>query len=485
MSKTKILYKDIAPGAAEGATFESNSASDFSDINLLRKETEALNVATGELNEWILNGNTKIYRDEKVPFWSKTLSDEGCNFETPPPIEINLFAQYASVGLTLIFNTATGAYCSDINIKWYLQDSLQADIDFKPTKPIYFCQHNVDVFDRIVITLLKTSLPLKYAKLQQVVFGVYREFEMDEIRSAKITNQLNSVSLDVPVSTLNWTLDSHDDVDYMFQLKQPVEAWNDDLLLGVYYITRHQRLSKNLYDLECEDAIGVLDGSTFAGGLYNNYSAKQLLRDIVGDLFDIDFGDVEDRNLTGIIYPDITRREACQQVLFAWGVCAATDGSYMIRVFMLDDEVAEIGEDRTYAGPRVETSDLVTAVQITAHTYKRDSYGGVEIDGLRYSDTTTVYEIKNPNVTVVDKQNVKSVTGATLISPDIGQETAERIYNYYTRRNTASAKIVWRGERLGDCVTVPNAWGGTETGNIEKMDIILSNTVAAECEIIS
>ena len=37
---------------------------------------------------------------------------------------------------------------------------------------------------------------------------------------------------------------------------------------------------------------------------------------------------------------------------------------------------------------------------------------------------------------------------------------------------------------LGDSVTVPNTWGGTTTGNVQKMEIKLSNTVAANCEVL-
>ena len=40
------------------------------------------------------------------------------------------------------------------------------------------------------------------------------------------------------------------------------------------------------------------------------------------------------------------------------------------------------------------------------------------------------------------------------------------------------------GEILGDCVTVPTPWGTTVTGNIAKMEITLSNTVAASLTLV-
>lgn len=484
MSKTTILYKDIAPGAAERAEFASDYAIDFSDLDDLRRETEEQRIATGELNEWILDGSFSIRDGDSVPYWSDELSDVDCVFENPPSVVITFPAQYSVIGLTLIFDEATSVYCTEVNIKWYQQEALRADADFFPDGYEYFCAEKVESFDKIVITFKKTNLPYRYAKLKQVIFGRLRLFDMTEIRNARTTNQMNHITAELPVSTMNWTLDSNDEIGFMFQLKQPMEVRSGDELIGVYYISEHKRKTSRVYDLNCQDALGVLDGDTFGGGVYNAYSAKQLVRDIVGSDFDVDFGTVKDTELTGILQT-MTKREALQQVLFAWGVCAATDGGEVIRIFDLQYEPEEIGIGRTYTGTTLETSAMVTAVRVTAHTYTQDANGSVEVNGVKYTDTTTVYTVTNPNVTANDKQNVVEVTGATLVSPSIGQETARRVYDYYARRTKANTKIVWRGERLGDAVTVPNAWGETSTGNIDRMEIVLSNTVAANCEVIA
>ena len=85
-----------------------------------------------------------------------------------------------------------------------------------------------------------------------------------------------------------------------------------------------------------------------------------------------------------------------------------------------------------------------------------------------------------PNTKIAtDKQNVIEVADATLVSPDIGQATAQRVYDYYAKRITTNAKIVWTGELLGDCVTLPTAWGTTNAGNLRRMEVKLSNTVVA------
>lgn len=482
MSKTTIFYNDTAPGAAENAEFSSSDAAEFSQLDLLREATEGRVQDTCEYNEWLLDGSVDLFDGEGIPFWSDELSGEDCAFAVPPVLEVDFTEQFASLGITLVFDSGPGTWCTDVNIKWYRKDELLADADFTPDKQTAFCQQPVVGYDRIIITLRKTNLPYRYAKLRQIIFGTYRIFDMTEMRSVRVVNQLHGIAAELPVSTLAWTLDSDDELGFMFQFKQPMEVRNDNLVIGVYYIKDHTRKSRRLYDLQCQDILGVLDGDTFAGGIYTDYSAKQLILDIVGRDAEVDFTDVEDRTLTGLLTPS-TKRSAIQQVLFAWGVCAATDGGSVIRVFNLDTTPETIGRDRTYTGVTVKSSAIVTAVRVTAHTYTPAENGSIEVNGVKYADTTEIYTVNNPNVTANTIPNVKEVKSATLISPDIGQAVAQRVYDYYSMRDRAEAKIVWRGELLGDCVTVPSAWDTTFTGNLEKMEYVVSNTVAVTVEV--
>lgn len=483
MSKTVVTYKDIAVGADEDAAVTATGAADFSEIAQLPFGLENSPVISLEHNYWLLDG-TRVFRDtQRLAFWSETLSDADGVFATPPIITVDFDEQYSLLGIFLMFDTATGEYCSSINIKYYQQGTLKADYDFSPDAAEYFCEGKAESFDQIVITLNATSLPHRRAKLTKVIFGISRNFGMSELRGAKIINESSLISTEIPVSKFSWTLDSRDDAEFMFQLKQPVEVANDGNLIGVYYIDEARRSAKGIYKIECYDAFGVLSESPFPGGVYlDGVSAQALFTEIVGGDFDVEYS-MADTTLYGVIRP-CTRREAAQQVLFAWGALAATDGRSGIKVFSVSDELSVVGTDRTYTGVSVNTSAIVTKVQVTAHTYTQDSSGGVEINGTKYKDTETVYTVENPNVTATDKANVKEVIGATLVSTHNGQEVAQRLYDYYLMRNTNRAKIVWKGERLGDYVSLPTAWGTEHAGHIKKMTITLSNTVAADVETV-
>lgn len=483
MSLTYILYRDVAPMAEGDATPFSIDATAFSDVSLLPHGTRPGKIATLEEGQWALTGDYKFLDGKTVAFWSEELSDDARRFAQSPVIEIAFDQQHTAPGVTFEFDPDGGNYIAKLNIKWYRAQELLADMDFQPDSTEYFCQQAVEAFDRLVITLYETNLSYRRAKINRITFGRNRRFGMETLRSSSVIRQINLLSAEIPVSTLDVGIDDHGDLGFMFQRKQPVEVWNDSTRLGVFYITEHTRTAASLYTLNCHDAWGVLDEAPFGGGYYKDASAVDILRSIVEPDFELDVSEVDDIFLSGIISP-CTRREAAQQVLFAAGWVSATDSGNGIRVFALDTALKDIGKNRVYSGASSSVSALTTEVQVLAHTYTESAQGGVEINGVKYQDTTTLFKVTNPAVSANDKSSVVEVTGATLVSPDIGQEVAQRVYDYYLLRQRDTAKVVWDGERVGDYVQIPTAWQESHTGHIEKMTIKLSNTVAASLEIV-
>lgn len=119
MSITKILYKDVAPAAESDATVSTADASEFSTPSLLPSGLEAVPISSLELNYWGLNGKHSLIDGHTLAFWSAEMSGIDGVFEPAPVIEISFSQQHSSLGVTLLFDTAGGGYCSHINIKWY------------------------------------------------------------------------------------------------------------------------------------------------------------------------------------------------------------------------------------------------------------------------------------------------------------------------------------------------------------------------------
>lgn len=141
---------------------------------------------------------------------------------------------------------------------------------------------------------------------------------------------------------------------------------------------------------------------------------------------------------------------------------------------------------RTYVNGTVDTSSIVTAVQVTAHRYSTAGSGNdtVELDGAAYYHSTETVTITNPNVTASDKQNVKEVKEATLVNPNNAAAIAQHLYSYYQKRQTQRVRIVMDGEKPGDHIATATPWDTVLDGFITSMQIVLSGIAAAECQIV-
>ena len=214
---------------------------------------------------------------------------------------------------------------------WYNGETTVATQDFTPDGQKYFCAKPVSGYNKLVIELKKTSLPYRYAKLRQIFFGIVREFEREDLRSVNVTEGISVISDDVEINTLDFTLDNSDDIDFIFQEKQPVSAYDGAKLIGVFYIKSSSRSSARLYDVSCQDALGILDDEPFAAAIYSEKNAKELISSILGTHFTLDFdAALENETVTGYI-PDCTKREALQQIVFALRATIDTSASRLVQ----------------------------------------------------------------------------------------------------------------------------------------------------------
>ena len=155
MSKTTLLYKDVAPGAALDAAVTAPAAQTRSVLTELPGGTTEEPAATGELNQWGLDGSFVLASEVSPAFWSEAMSGADGSFAagTEPQITITFSQQYSSVGISFRFDSATGGYCSALNIKWYQGSALKADQDFTPDAVEYFCQKRVESYNKLILTV--------------------------------------------------------------------------------------------------------------------------------------------------------------------------------------------------------------------------------------------------------------------------------------------------------------------------------------------
>lgn len=490
MSITKIIYKDIAPGAAADAAVSSSDAQSFCNISLLPTGARVPNLLTGEWHRCGLDGSVEVLNGQAIPFMSTAMSGEDGAFGSPPAVTVTFDSNYTTLGLWFRFSTNTNEFCSSVRITWY-QGATQLDqVAFTPDDPEYFAKNTVTAFNKIVIEFLKTSLPYRYAMLENILIGVVRTFssKRKELTGVDIQTETDLISAELSIDTLSVGINASEDIDYIFQKKQPMEVYHGDGLVGVFYITESKRYSARRYDVDGENALGILDGSAFSATMLSGATFQEAVDDILGSDFEADI----DTTLAAVVLsgyiPDCTRREALMQVCFAAGAVVSTYGTDKVKFFTLPDVGGVVPAGRIYSGATIDTAAMVTAVKVTAHIYtagtpsSSDDY--VTVDGITYIHTTAVTTLANPDVTASDKENVIEVADATLVNAANVSAVAARVYDYYARRNTYTGKIRLEGEEPGGYITVPTPWGGSLSGNITGMSIKLTGIMAAECEVV-
>lgn len=488
---SKLIYRDIAVGAAEDAAITATGYSDMGDPAKAAQGVSVPALAVLELNSWGLDGTRAAYSGQEMAFISSELSGEDCTFENTPAIQVDFEENYTTLGITFRFAPAAGEWCSKVTITWYQGETVLAQKEFHPDSAEYFCENTVEAFNRVYITLDETSTPWQRAKVESILFGVMRIFGPGELSSVSIQQDTDPISAAVSANYLDWELRGTDDTEYIFQLKQPVEAYHNDKLLGVFYVDDiPERTGVGAYTVECQDAVGVLDSYDWPGKMYSADTAfAEVIGDIVGDAFEVDIDEtLAAKTLRGLI-PEGTRREALQQAAFAAGAVVDTSRTHKIRFFVPSYADPTTIQDRdVVTGGSVKQSAIVTSVVVTYHTYTKGTGSSgddvVTVDGVKYVHTTGTVTVNNPNVTASDKQNVKTVTDATLVNADNADEVAQRVYDYWMRRKTVSTKIILDDEQMMEYVTVPTPWEQKMTGSITSAKITLSNLTVADIEVL-
>lgn len=479
MAGSRVVYKDIALNAERDSSYTATQMDALSNLDLNNVPGTARQY-TLERNRWLLDGT--FTRPTTAHYLSESVSDADGRFADPPTVTVTFSSPKTSVGVTVVFDQATGEYCSELRLTWFRGSTQIAEETFHPTGVSYFCNRLVEDYDKIVFTFLRTSLPGRRARLEQLAFGLIRTFGLGEIVSASSRMESDLSSATLPAGKLDWKFHAIDDVAFMFQRRQRVDLYGNNGLICAYYINTGEQKTGNRFDVAADDALGVLASQDFPGGAYlTGVSAMALVQQIVNDAFPVSFERVTDTTLRGVLMPQ-NRKDALQQVLFAWGACCYADD--ILHVYAPGNTAKAIPHSKTYTGSSKQKNAAVTKVTVQAHTYAVDSSGSIEIAGRKYSDTTRAYtaeiSVSGDNI----KTTAKEVSDATLISTDNAQAAADRLLAYYQRRDTVKSKIVYDGERPGDMIQQETQWGSIETGHIQSIDVKISGLVAIDIQTV-
>lgn len=492
----EIKYGGFAEGAKESFS-PSSSEMMFDTLSQLKEyDLNFPNYANPmELYQTVLDGKGVPFPSNteniKLGLWSEQTSGEDGRFENPIVLTLEADKNYSSSGITLTFDTDNDIYSDELNIKWYRGSELLDDKNFSPNSAFYFCNNKVEIYNKIVISFYSVNMPRNRMKLRSIDYGYGTLFLGNELKNVRLIQEIDPISSQISINTVDFILDSRRDIEYSFQTKQPLSVYFDGELKATVFIKSAKRTSKRSWKIECDDYIGIMDGVYFEGGIYSEKNAVELLEEIFQKAkipFYID-SVFEKETVSGYI-PYSTCRQALMQVALAIQAAVDTSNSDVVNVYALDDNITQtIPLNRIRQGQNFDDEDTVTAVEVTAHAYspieetaevyKADDSGtgeqimvtfseplhllsisngeilnsgatfalinasnGCVLVGKKYSHTTQTKRINNPLVSAGDTEKILSISNATLVSIKNIDNVLEKCYNYLVRTNKVNLSII-------------------------------------------
>jgi hypothetical protein len=497
MQKLLIKYGDVAIGAREAFNLAPSNAIFLPNVNQIKQNLSFPNYANPcDLYSVALDGESlpipSNYAKANLGWWSSKLSDDDGNFSGDISIIATADELYSSIGISLMFDTINNVYATHLRIWWYKDNQLISQKDFYPDNANYFCQNRVEFYNKVIIRFYSINMPQNRLKLHSIEYGFGAEFGGDELKGVTIIQGLSPLSTEISINTCDFNLISNKGIQFSFADRQPVETYFDGKLRSKTFIKNFNRKSQNQWSIKTEDYIGIMQSSSFSGGIYNNFSATELIKDIFTAAkvpYDIEDGVFDGETVTGYI-PFTNCREALMQVAFAIGAVVDTSNRENVYIYKLSDAVSQtISLNRIMQGQNFEAQTRLTAFELTAHQYipvddvaviyeaeksgigqnlwvrfsnpmhdlsisngQIVSFGanyaiinaddGCVLVGKKYEHKQITKRKTNPLTLTTDTENIVSVKNATLVSSNNVDKLLEKCYNYLVNTRKTNLRIV-------------------------------------------
>jgi len=478
---TIIEYGAIDVSAKADSNLSVSSSQSFSKLAELKKDrlTET-KYSTLEKNHFVLDGKSENMGNtiDNVGWWSLTMSDSNGDFTTPLTMTITFTQVHSSLGLTLTFSQY--AYCNNLKIQYYnASNTLIVEKTYTPDSYEYFCEQTVANYRKIVITFYSTNIPYRYLKLYKIVYGRMVLFESDNLVSANLIEQVNLLSDELSINTLDFVVYSDDDrfnilnpqgVYATLQQGQILNVYktnsNEQTDMGRFYIESWQSKNDNKMEFKGIDLVGLLDKTDFDGGMYSNVTVETLIAQIMTSAgITSEYYSIQDelKNilLTGYI-PICTHREALQQVLFTIGAIANCARSDIMELYSVEEsqEPNEIQKSNVFKGSKgIEQGEIITSVLLKAHNY---SQGNEQKKLFEQQLSVGTYKITfaNPSFNL-------TCTGGTIQNSNA---------NFVTINVSSVGNVVVNGyeyiDNSQDVSVINSSLTGSEKSNVLKIDSV-------------
>ena len=529
---TAIL--DAVPSTSDNQNFGSLSFLAGSDA------VDLPPYGTTEKNQFVLDGSHPIMPDEleNVTFWSLEKTDDNCEFQKLPKIEITFSKNHSSAGITLYFSDD---YPAEISVTWYaLTGEKLVKKSFFPDSLTYYCKNQVQNYGKIVVEFVRTRFPDRYIKLQYILYGRYLIWSDSEVMTAKIHEEVDETSDTLAINTAEIKIS---DEAYDFDISNPDGEWKSvqaeqpvwisesvdgvEIDLGTFFVSG-QTFSENSSKFSLIDTVGLMDRYTFREGrVYSEEKAGDIMKEIFAaagvDKYEI-APELYDVLLTGHLEIQ-TCRDALKTVCFAIGALADDSRSDTVKVYKPTRYVSsQIGPDRKISGKTsLELDEYISGISIECNTYtlgteeqelyndelptgistielsspcapesiavsggalksaktnyvkiQMDTAGVCVIKGKTYEKDSFSASLHQTILEGGEKGNVKEYASVPIHSKAVLPEKLESLLSYYQLRKKLSMQFFVETEKVGNWVNIRDVKGNVATTALLSQDIDLT-----------
>ncbi len=376
-----IKYGDVAPEAKENFVPVASEKQFDTLAQLQQYNLNFPNYANPcDLYSVVLDGTASAIPSNpetaNMGLWSEKTSNADGTFTEPIVLTLESTGQYSSQGLTFTFDTYNNIYATRLNIQWIRSTTegitTLGEMEFTPDSAFYFCQNQVENYNKLVITFYSLNMPYNRLKLRAIDYGYGTFFYGGELRNTQITQSVDPISTEIKINTCDFVLDSKSNIEYSFQAKQTLSVYFNGELKATTFVKSSTRQARFLWNVKSEDYIGLMQNIPFFGDVYVEIDAYDLLEEIFLTAkvpYSIN-PDLKGVTVSGHI-PITTCRDALMQVAFAVQNAVNTANSETVTVYALDNEVKQtVPRKRIMEGINFADETVVTGVEIAVHTYE-------------------------------------------------------------------------------------------------------------------
>lgn len=441
-SNVRVSFGLIDVDAAEDATPTATSEAEISKLEQIHNRIIKTDkkVATLEQDYFLLDGTYELPEEDngEVGWWSGEISDSNGIFAIPQVLECTFSELQSSVGFTIIFDEKTNQHASDFRIEIFdVQNKLVGEDNVVGnTLDRHVSEMPVDGYNRVRITFVKTHLPFRRVRVTELVFGVIRTFNGDNVTNLTLLTELSPTMENLPTGELVWTFENVDrkynmiNPDGVYRYLQQGQKITAEIGVGsrrdnieyvnagtYYYTSSTAEDSAMTAQIVAHDQLYGLDRGLYRKGINATDTVVNIVNDIIADS-GVSLGvsiptDISTR-VIGRNIPVVSHREALRMVAqAAMCVCFINRDDALAFTEIIETTPTDVlDNDNMYSPAKVGITEYINTVEATAYNVYVDSWNDpAEI----YKTGIAIYGTKDVWITHGGAEITSSnITGGTI-----------------------------------------------------------------------